>query len=156
MHPGRILGAVMGLLILATVFLIPFVGSQTLYSGTSPLFSNLSSVQQSGSFPTIASDYVMVIVFILLVISGLVGIFPLGTGVIGVVAMALFTVGPILIYPSLPAPSYSAGFFVVWVASIVSLGASFWHRNRDKQVTVNNQVAVNNPTAGSAPTQAIP
>jgi len=144
----------MGLVILATIFLVPFAGSQTLYASANPLFSNLSSIQQSGSFPIIASDYVMIIVFILLVIAGVVGIFPLGTGVIGVVAMAMFTAGPVLIYPSLPAPSYAAGYFVVWAASVISLAASFWHRSRDKKVVVNNQVTVNGPAAGSAPAQA--
>lgn len=142
---------VMGLAILASVFLLPFVGSQTLYSGANPVLNNLTAIQQSGDFPTIASSYVMAIVLILLVIAGLVGIFPLGTGIIGVFAMALFTVGPILIYPSLGAPSYAAGYFVIWAASIVSLAASVWHPRRDKKVTVNNEVSVNNPApAGTA------
>jgi hypothetical protein len=152
MHPGRILGVVLGLIILGTIFLIPFVGSQTLYATASPLVSNLSSIQQTGNNAVIASDYITIIVFILLVIAGLVGIFPLGTGVIGVVAMAMFTVGPILIYPSLGTPSYASGFFVVWAASIVSLAASFWHRRSDKTVVVNNQVMVD----GSSPSPSSP
>ena len=151
MHPGRILGLVMGLVILAAVFLLPFAGSQTLYASTTPVLNNLTSIQQSGDFPTIASSYIMIIVLILLVIAGVVGIFPLGTGVIGVVAMAMYTVGPILIYPSLGTPSYAAGYYVIWAASIVSLVASFWHRRRDKKVTVNNEVTVNSPAPASTP-----
>ena len=151
MHPGRILGIIMGLVILASVFLLPFVGSQTLYASTTPVLNNLTAIQQSGDFPTIASSYITVIVLVLLVMAGLVGIFPLGTGIIGVFAMALFTVGPILIYPSLGAPSYGAGYFVIWGASIASLAASFWHRRRDKKVTVNNEVTITNSAPAGAP-----
>ena len=55
--------------------------------------------------------------------------------------MAMITVGPILIYPSLPAPSYSAGFYAAWAASVISLGVSFWHGPRKKDVVVNNTPA---------------
>ena len=71
-----------------------------MYASTTPVLNSPSSIQQSGDFPTLASSYVMIIVLILLMIAGLVGIFPLGTGVIGVMAMVMFTVGSILISPS--------------------------------------------------------
>jgi len=87
-------------------------------------------------------DYILITAFFLLVIAGFVGIFPLGTGVLGIVSMAMITVGPILIYPSLGSPSYGTGFYVAWAASIVSLGASFLHRRgRDQQTVVVNQPA---------------
>jgi hypothetical protein len=135
LHPGRILGLVMGLLILVTIFVIPFT-SQTLYATLSTILTNLGSLQ-SGGMAVVAMNYVLITVFLLLVIAGFVGIFPLGTGVLGVVAMALYTVGPILIYPSLPAPVYGTGYYVVWVASIVSLAASFWHHSGQKKVTTS-------------------
>jgi hypothetical protein len=140
-HPGRILGLVMGLVILATIFLIPFSSSQSLYGIVNPLLSDMGMVQQSG-FANAVADYVMIIAFILLIIAGVVGVFPLGTGVLGVVAMAMVTVGPILIYPNIGAgASYDAGFYVIWVASIIALAASFWHRRRNTKVVNNTMTA---------------
>ena len=137
----------MGLVILASIFLVSFTSSQSLYSNAQPLLSNVGAIQQSGVFRIEAADYVTIIVFILLVIAGVVGVFPLGAGVVGVVAMAMYTVGPYLIYPGGAAPSYDVGFYLVWAASIISLGASFWHGRRDKKVVVNNQVNVSAPAA---------
>jgi hypothetical protein len=45
MHPGRIVGLIMGLVILITVFVIP-ITTQTLYSKISPSLTNLASLQQ--------------------------------------------------------------------------------------------------------------
>ncbi len=47
-HPGRILEIVMGLVILATIFLIPF-GSKTLYGTVGPLLGNIGGFQASAS-----------------------------------------------------------------------------------------------------------
>ncbi len=146
-HPGRVLGIIVGLAILVTVFLLPISGSQTLYGKAEPLLSNLSSMQ-SGSDTTIASNYVTVIVFILLVIAGLVGVFPLGTGVLGVVGMAILTVGPYLIYPGSGQPAYAVAFYALWVESIVALGASFWHGKKKPDVIVVQQTT---PPSASAP-----
>jgi hypothetical protein len=151
-HPGRVLGLLMGLVILAVILFVPFTSSQTLFAQAKPLVSNLGSIQQSGSFITEAADYVLLISFILLFISGFVGVFPLGTGVLGVVGMAMFTVGPYLIYPGAGVPPYDAGFYLIWLAAVVCLAASFWHHGSEK-VVVHNEVNVSSP-AGSAGTQA--
>ncbi len=147
-HPGRGLGIVMGLVILVTIFLIPFYSpSSTLYGKAWPLLNNLGSIANSGSSSTTAFDYVTAIAFVLLVIAGLVGIFPLGTGVIGVVAMAILTAGTYFIYPNSGMPSFGIGYYVVWAASIISLGASFWHRRHKENVVVNNvTVSPSDPT----------
>ena len=76
LHPGRILGIVMGLVILVVIFLLPFFSSQTLYARVSPLFSSLGMVQLTANAATVASDYVLLIVFILLVVAGIAGVFP--------------------------------------------------------------------------------
>ena len=85
-HPGRMLGIVLGLVILVTIFLLPFgtTNTNSLYGTAGPLMSNLGAAQASGT-ATATFDYILVIAFVLLVIAGLVGIFPLGTGVLGVV-----------------------------------------------------------------------
>jgi len=137
LHPGRGLGIIVGIAVLATVFFVPFLGSSTLYGKAGPLLTDTPSIQV-GSTAMIVSNYVLVISFVLLVIAGVVGIFPLGTGVLGVVAMAMLTVGPYLIYPSIGQGSYGAAFYLLWVESIVALGASFWHR-RKRDVIVQNQ-----------------
>jgi hypothetical protein len=124
------LGIVLGLVILAAIFLIPFGASdtRTLYGGVGPLISNLGAVQASGNAASVTYSYIFIVAFILLVIAGVVGLFPLGTGVLGVVGMALVTVAPYLVYPNGPVKlDPGAGFFVIWGASIASLAASFWH-----------------------------
>ena len=132
------LGIVLGLVILASIFFLPFgTGSQpdTLYGAAGPLISNLGAVQASGDTAAISYSYLLVISFVLLVIAGLVGIFPLGTGVLGVVGMAMITLAPYLIYPNGGvALSTGLGFYVIWGASIVSLGASFWHGKKKQAV----------------------
>ena len=146
-HPGRKLGIVLGLVILASIFLLPFGSSNTdtLYTIAGPLLSDLGSIQSSGTAAYIAFAYVTVIAFILLVIAGLVGIFPLGTGVLGVVGMAMITIGPYLFYPnSAYGLDAGLGFIVIWAASIGALAASFWHRRKKAAMTAQ---------AGPIPTQ---
>ena len=157
-HPGRKLGIVLGLAILASVFLLPFgTGSDTLYGMVSPLISDLGDIQASGDGAAIAYSYIFVIAFMLLVIGGLVGLFPLGTGVLGVVGMAMITVAGWLIYPNGSHPlSMGIGFLVIWALSIASLGASFWHREKkekekDTKVVVNVNVPESKPATPSQP-----
>jgi hypothetical protein len=123
----------MGLVILVAIFLLPFGNSSsTLYGTVSPIIKNLSTLQSSGNTATLAYDYTWVIAFILLVIAGVVGIFPLGTGVLGMVGMAMITISPFLIYPNGPYTlSTGAGFYITWVASLVSLVASRWNGKRE-------------------------
>lgn len=119
----------MGIVILVAILLLPFSsGSSTLYGTVSPMIKNLGTVQSSGNATNIAYDYVWIIAFILLVIAGVVGIFPLGTGVLGMVGMAMITISPYAIYPNGPYTlSTGTGFYVAWVASVVSLVGSRWH-----------------------------
>jgi hypothetical protein len=153
-HPGRILGIVLGLVILATIFLLPFGASDThtLYGVVGPLISNPGGVQSSGNAASVTYGYIFIIAFILIVIAGLVGIFPLGTGVLGVVGMAMITVAPYLVYPSGPVKlDPGTGFYVIWGASIASLGASFWHRKKKQAAPVN--VSVTQTQTMGAPAQ---
>ncbi|MBI3859566.1 MAG: hypothetical protein HY296_04930 [Thaumarchaeota archaeon] len=160
LHRGRILGIILGIVILATIFLVPFgTGSQdaTLYGAVGPVLSDLGGLQASGDSAAIVYGYIWVVAFILLVIAGLVGIFPLGTGVLGVVGMAMITAAPFLVYPSgQVALSTGAGFFVIWIASIASLAASFWHwkKKAGPEVTVNvtqSQTPANTPPKTQVP-----
>ena len=148
LHPGRILGIILGLAILAAVFLLPF-GTETLYGMAGPLLGNIGGVQATGTGAEISYGYVLIIAFILLVIAGVVGLFPLGTGVLGVVAMAMLSLAPSLIFPNGSVKLVTgAGFFVIWAASIISLGASFWHGKKE-------QAAGTQPTMSVSVTQKV-
>jgi hypothetical protein len=151
-HPGRMLGIVLGLVILASIFLLPFgtANSQTLYGIVGPWISNLGAVQASGGAAAVTYSYIFIIAFILLVIAGFVGIFPLGTGVLGVVGMAMISVAPYLVYPNGPVKlDAGVGFYVIWAASVVSLGASFWHRKKKTVVAPVNVTVTQSQTTGA-------
>lgn len=151
----------MGLIILATIFLVPFgsntIGTtpgDTLYGVVGPNISDLGALQDAGDQRVITYAYIWIVAFILLVIAGLVGIFPLGTGVMGVVGMAMISVSGFLVFAdgSQPMPN-GAGFYLIWIASIVSLGASFWHGKKKEEkapVTVNVTQTTTATTAAPA------
>ena len=141
----------MGLVILAAVFALPFGSdSSTFYGTVNPLLTNLSGIQGSGYASTIGYSYLLVVAFILLIAAGAVGLFPLGTGVLGVVVMVMITIGPSLIFPGGGRQlSTGIGFYILWAASVVSLGASFWH---GKKVTPVATVAPA-PSPQQAPAQ---
>jgi hypothetical protein len=142
-HPGRMLGIVLGLVILVSIFLLPFgtTNTQTLYGTAGPLISNLGGVQASGT-ATATFDYILIIAFVLLIIAGLVGLFPLGTGVLGIVGMAMITVAPYAVFPNGPVKlDPGTGFYVIWAASVLALGASFWHGKKKEAAGVNVNVS---------------
>lgn len=137
MNPGRILGIIMGLLILVAVFVLPFSslpGSLSLSGYVTPLWSDLSNIQQNGTQAEITSAYIFIVSLLLLIIAGIVGFFPLGCGVIGIIAMALLTVGPMMVYPGsdLSFAGYGIGYYVAWIASVIALAASLWKAKVDK------------------------
>lgn len=162
----------MGLVILAGVFLLPFsavtasLGSpaaqqNSLYATFTALYGGLGQVQASGDVPTITLTYIVLVATILLIIAGLVGIFPLGTGVLGIVGMALVTVGPYMVIPgyTFNASNFGVGFYMLWIASIIALAASFWHGKGGKgamQQQVVVQQAPPTSMASSQPQQAAP
>ncbi len=154
-HPGRMLGIVLGLVILASIFLLSFgtSNSQTLYGIVGPLISNLGAVQASGDAAVVTYSYIFIVAFILLVVAGLVGIFPLGTGVLGVVGMAMITVAPYLVYPNGQVKlDPGLGIYVIWGASVISLGASFWHgKKKVAEAPVNVTVKQSVTTGAPAP-----
>ncbi|MGP8056745.1 MAG: zinc ribbon domain-containing protein [Nitrososphaerales archaeon] len=157
LRPGRIVGVVMGLVILAAILLLPFgSSSSTLYGIVSPMIKNLSTVQSSGDTATLAYNYTRIIAFVLLVIAGLVGFFPLGAGVLGMVGMAMITISPFLIYPNGPYTlSTGAGFYVAWVASVVALVASRWQGEKETPPPVSITIvqAPNMGTQAAQPTK---
>ena len=145
MHPGRILGIVMGIAILAAIFILPFFNfpftsgpnSLSLFGRVSPILSDIAGIQSIPDPNFIAFSYILIVAFILLVIAGIVGLFPLGTGVLGVVALALVTVAPLILVLGTDLPGYGLGYYVAWIASIVALAGSFWHKRAKQEVKVS-------------------
>lgn len=150
MNPRRILGVTMGFAILAAVFLLPFtVGQYTLFQISEPLLEVIGDLR-SLPFEEMVSNYLFVAAFFLLVIAGLVGYFPLGTGILGIVGMAIVS-----IYPYLESiePGWGIGFYVGWSASIGALGAAFWRRG---PVSLPLASKSNNPTLAPSPMASQP
>ena len=150
----------MGLVILVTFFVLPFYStngqSTTLYNNMTSVYNSLGSIQGSGDAGTIAAAYVLLIGAILILIAGFVGVFPLGTGVLGIVGMAIITLSPYLTTPGAAGNGfgvYGVGYYVIWAASVIALGASFWHGKRKPDVLVQNIVT---PPPSPAPQQVTP
>jgi len=65
-HPGRILGIVMGIVILAAIFLLPFnsgPGSLTLFGRVSPTLGDIAGIQSLPDPNLIAFTYILIVAF---------------------------------------------------------------------------------------------
>ncbi|MEM2057951.1 MAG: hypothetical protein QXU11_05335 [Thermoproteota archaeon] len=152
MNPGRVLGVLLGIVILIAVFILPFgTHGDTFFALARWNMENLREIQETGEPGLVALAYVTIVSFILLATAGLVGFFPLGCGVIGIVGLALLTAGHVLIYNSFGETfnvmDLGAGYFVAWAASIAALAASFWRKSREKQHQTVNVTIINQPQA---------
>lgn len=126
----------MGLVILISIVFLPFDTNppKTFLEIGYPLLENIGAIPGLGDPAAVAFGYVLAVSFILIVVAGFVGIFPLGTGVLGVIGMALITAAVYFLVPvGIPRPVWGLGYYAIWAASIVSLGASFWHGKSKKQ-----------------------
>lgn len=137
----------MGVLILIIIFTLPFTSdpSITLFEITLPLLENINLIPGLGDQATVFFAYILIFSFILLVIAGIVGIFPLGTGILGVIGMGLITLAPFFFLPgTVTQPLWGLGYYMIWAASIVSLVGSFWHGKpkQPPQPTVPQQPAI--------------
>lgn len=133
MHPGRILGAAMGIIILISVFVLPFGSlpgvpdtSSTLFSGFQKVVSHVAAVEAAGDADLLATDFMLIVAVLILTIAGLTGIFPLGSGVLGLIGMGMLTVSPYLNNDLTPNITWGIGYYTIWVASFVSIAAAFW------------------------------
>jgi hypothetical protein len=122
----RAFGFSLGLVIIASVFLLPFTyrGARplTLYEVAITIMEFWGDIQRLPP-QDIALNYVFITVFSLLVFAGIVGFSPLVSGLISVSAMvamisALFFIGPQMVL--------GVGYYAVWVASLATLCAGIW------------------------------
>jgi ABC-type Na+ efflux pump permease subunit len=76
MNPGRIVGLFLGVLILIASFVLPFSFDRTFYDLSLWTYNNIHEIQKSDEPGLIALAYLTMVSFLLLVIAGIVGIFP--------------------------------------------------------------------------------
>lgn len=145
MRLGRIVGIAIGIVILLTVFFVPFAAipgyvehGETLFSAFSGALAGIPPAQSSGTAQEVAAVLVLAVAGLILTIAGVAGIFPLGTGALGVSGMAMLTFGPYFTghASSLAGLTLDVGYYVLWAASILALAMAFVGReipvlNRD-------------------------
>jgi hypothetical protein len=128
----RIPGLLIGMSILASVFLIPFMyrGAHplTLFEATQTIVMFLSDVQRLTP-QYLPLNIVFIAVFVLLVIAGLSGILPVFSGVISVIGMATLSLAT---YLYAQVPSWGVGYYVLWVLSIAALCNHIWYSQRSR------------------------
>lgn len=130
MDRRRILGAVAGIIILVAVFVLPFgpdLGSPSLFSSVLSVVGDLGQIHESGDAELVALSYIMIGAFIILVIAGAAGVFPLGAGIMGLVGMVVITMARLVLFPGAPSTLslFGVGYFVGWAASVAALATRF-------------------------------
>ncbi len=128
--PIRVLSGLLDLLILGSVFDLPFT-----YRGARPLTLYevaRTTVEFWGEITGFAEPVMMlnitfVAVFALLIFAGLTALYPLSSGVISVSAMTLMT-STLFIYG--PRITLGVGYYVLWITSLAVIGIGVWRRRR--------------------------
>jgi hypothetical protein len=153
-HIGRIVGIGTGIVMLIGVFLLPYTSTtdtSSLFGFVQPLLSNLNALS---SLPAdaVAMTYVLIIGFLLVAIGGFVGFFPLGSGVLGVVGMAILTLAPTLITTAAPQyRSFGFGFYLMWAGAIGGLVAAFLRSRRKTSIQTTQVSPTPQPTTTPPP-----
>ena len=124
----RALGFSLGLVILGSVFLLPFTyrGARplTLYEVFGIIVEFWEEISRATA-QTVALNCAFAAVFVLLVIAGLIGFSPLASGLTGVSAMAVMGTALLLFGSQMVLGS---GYYVAWAASIATLCVGIWRR----------------------------
>ncbi len=166
MQSERIAGTIVGIVIIASIFLLPFSSAisaygsvpDTLYNIFRFFVDNLDSVLSTpmGSLAVIA--YIQLAGTLLLIAAGLVGAFSLGSGVLGIITMAVVTISGELSPSYTPFPVYyDAGFYLLWALSgaqliLAFLGRRTRHANaRRKETVQTSDVSSISPAGGDPP-----
>jgi hypothetical protein len=130
MDTDRVAGIALGLVIILAMFLLPFgsftlpsgqTGETTLFSMVAQFIQNIANgVQQPMNL--LVYEIIILASFIILIAAGALGLYPLRSGVIGILGIILVTTvtvfNPVLGFNM---PSYGAGYFIVWGASVAAI-----------------------------------
>ena len=137
MDRGQIFGGILGLITLLSAFLLPFSsiangngGAVDSLIAIFKLFvTTLGNIQSiPGLSQLVQLAYVYMAVFVLVVLSGVIGSYPRWSGILGIFAMAIVTGAPFAIFSSYTfnLGTYGVGFWAIWATSILSIVAAFW------------------------------
>ncbi|MDW8034784.1 MAG: hypothetical protein RMI79_07655 [Nitrososphaerota archaeon] len=130
MDLDRLLGIIFGILVLISVFLLPFgyftlpsgqTSGQTFFLTIMQLVENIM-IEIKQPSPLLLYEIMLIISFITMVIAGLLGFYPMRSGAIGILALIILTVVTIF-HPlkGLSIPNYGIGYFATWGFSIASI-----------------------------------
>lgn len=130
MDLDKLLGIVFGLLILLSVFLLPFgyftlpsgqMSSQTFFLTVIQMVESIKIEIQQPT-PLLLYEVMLIVSFVTIVIAGVLGFNPMRSGAISILAMIILTVVTIF-HPQrgLNIPSYGIGYFAAWGFSIASI-----------------------------------
>ncbi|MGQ9479630.1 MAG: hypothetical protein ACUVQ0_06445 [Thermoproteota archaeon] len=130
MDIDRMMGIVSGLVVLLSIFLLPFSSFQLPSGETSELtlFLTVKKViinimaNTYGAINTLVFNIMLILSFILLLAAGILGVFPLRSGVLGIIGMIIITIVS-MFNPQLGfrIPGYGVGFFFAWGFSIIAV-----------------------------------
>jgi hypothetical protein len=128
MNLWRVTGWAVGVLVLAASFFLPYWDltsgpgqMATLFGSAMFVVYNAGSLVGSG----LVGDLSIVILFgaALVILSGVLGAFPREAGVLGVVAMLMLTLSPLLLFPGLGfgLGDFGVGYWTIWGLSVFNL-----------------------------------
>ena len=159
------LGALIGLVMLVSVLLLPFSDiiaghgfpPNTLWDIFVSFINSMGSVQASHVSAFIDLAFVYQVAAILLVVGCLVGVYPAGSGALGVIGLSFATFGPYEVvsdYAASPA-YYGMGFYILWGASIFQLVVAYWTWQGERSEKRQKEFAAMAPLkGGTAPTKS--
>jgi hypothetical protein len=152
------MGAVVGIAILASIFLLPFSSSISIISGSLNTLYNTFNyfVSNLGSIPNVSNTsleliaYLYLVGTVLLLASGLTGSFPFFSGVSGIVGMVMMTMSGTFspqytFYPLV----YGLGFYLLWALPLAQLVMYAVSKRTKVNLTVTSS-SVPGPVAGSS------
>lgn len=130
MDLDRILGVVFGLMILVTVFLLPFghftlpsgqVSEKTFFLTVRQLVETIMvDTQQPINF--LLYEAMLIVSFAILIVAGILGFYPMRSGAIGILGMVIVTA--VSMFPpqlGFTIPQYDVGYFAAWGFSIAGI-----------------------------------
>jgi hypothetical protein len=137
----RIAGGILGLAILASIFLLPFSSAISVYGTTDTLYNTFrfffSSIDYVASLPLGSLTLIAVLYLagtVVLIIAGVLGTLQRLSGILGVIGVFLTAVGSELSPGYTPyTVSFGIGFVLILGLSLVQLGLWFYLRRRQNQ-----------------------
>ena len=130
MRLDKLIGAIVGIGVLLTVFLAPFssaisviAGAQeTLYAILRFFLGNLGSIPSLHSTSLELIAYFYLVGSVLLIVAGILGSFPLLSSGLGFTGLALVTITVVLSPRYSPSPViYGFGFYLLWGLLVIQI-----------------------------------